>query len=294
MITLIALLLIVSLLPACAVASMAEVEDDALLPDPAQMVPPVQEVINYTVDFGVWEDEAQAGDGTTLASYRFQLPVLAVCREDGTAIEKPETEAEEQAIEVAAAFNNKFSKWAAAEEFRDLVDRAAEDLAWHRAENYKWAGGYTMELDCCVYQTEQMVSVSGVYYSDTGGAHPNTYLLGWNFDLEDGTFFGPELLADSAELQQAASEELIRQARETAEFYGAKPEEFFWQDYEDILADWSSYTVFFDETGMAVAFSPYELAAYAAGPQEFHLSYDWLGPYLSEHGRRVLGLNAAE
>ena len=67
-------------------------------------------------------------------------------------------------------------------------------------------------------------------------------------------------------------------------------EEMFWNNYEEIVAGWSSYAVSFDETGMTVAFSPYELAAYAAGPQIFQLSYEWISPYLSVHGREILGL----
>lgn len=30
------------------------------------------------------------------------------------------------------------------------------------------------------------------------------------------------------------------------------------------------------------------------GAQEFHLSYDWLRPYLSQHGRELLGLETEE
>ena len=56
------------------------------------------------------------------------------------------------------------------------------------------------------------------------------------------------------------------------------------------MAEWSSYAVSFDETGMTVGFSPYELAAYAAGPQVFHLAYETLLPHLGQHGRALLGL----
>ena len=41
---------------------------------------------------------------------------------------------------------------------------------------------------------------------------------------------------------------------------------------------------------MVVIFSSYELAPYAAGPQIFRVSYEWLEPYLSAHGRALLGL----
>ena len=41
---------------------------------------------------------------------------------------------------------------------------------------------------------------------------------------------------------------------------------------------------------MTVAFSPYELAAYAAGAQEFTLTYEELAPHLNQRGQQVLGL----
>ena len=68
------------------------------------------------------------------------------------------------------------------------------------------------------------------------------------------------------------------------------PGEMFWEDYEDIIADWSSYAVSFDEAGMTVAFSPYELAAYAAAAQVFTLSYLELAPHLNQRGQQVLVL----
>lgn len=287
-------LLLTLLLTACSAATMADVKS---APPPGEVLPaeePVPETVRYTVETRACEDAAQAEDGTLLASYRFHLPVLTACREDGTAIAVPETAPEEQALAIAGAFNEKFGEWAEAEEFQEIADAAAEDYAWHRTEGWEWTGGYTMEMDCTVYQTERMVSVSGLYYSYTGGAHPNTYLMGWNFDLETGAFFEPELLAEDGAMQEAVGAELVRQARVRAAESGLAPEEFFWPDYETIIADWNSYAVSFDGEGMCVAFSPYELAAYAAGAQEFRLSYDWLRPYLSERGRQLLGLEAEE
>ena len=34
----------------------------------------------------------------------------------------------------------------------------------------------------------------------------------------------------------------------------------YWEDYQDIAANWSSYAVSFNEEGVTVAFSPYEIA----------------------------------
>lgn len=293
MIALIALLLAVSLLPACSVAPTADMKTAPESAYFAQTELSAREVIEYRVFIDVWEDEAQADDGTPLASCRFQLPVLTAYRGDGTEVTEPETDLEAQAAEAVRAFNEKFSKWDAAEEFPEFVSFAAENLAYQREWDGIWTP-YAMELTCWGYQTDHLVSVSAEYYCYNGGVHPNTCLLGWNFDLDSGTFFTPEMLSGDTGFQEAVSQELARQAQVKAAEHGIEPEDFFWQDYEDILADWTSYTVSFDETGMIVAFSPYELAAYAAGPQVFRLPYDWLEPYLGEHGRMVLGLETED
>ncbi len=247
----------------------------------------------YTVDMVVWTDSAQAEDGTPLAECRYQLPELTARRSDGTPVLEAGTEAEARALEIAGAFNGRFEEWVSAREFQELTDMAREDLKWRREEGVDWFGPYALGLTSSAYQTEHLVSVTATYYSSTGGAHPNTACLGWNFDLTSGTFFDLNILAeDGAAFSAEVREELLRQARAVAAENGLPPEEFFWADYENIIAGWTSYAVSFDETGMTVAFSPYELAAYAAGPQIFHLSYDWLESRFSGFGREVLGLAA--
>ena len=281
-------LMMTLLLTGCAAASMTMVEND---PRPAEeaLVEAQEETVRYTVTIGEWSDEAQTEEGIPLAGYVFRLPVLTSVREDGTVIETPRNESEERALAVTAVFNEKFEKWAAAEDFAEMVESAEEDLSWREMEGIEWFGGYELDLSCTAYQTDHLVSVCGTYYANTGGAHPNTWFLGWNFDLEDGVFFEADVLSDNAELQNAVAAEIIRQAGAPAED-GYVPIEMYWEDHEAIIANWTSYAVTFDEAGMRVVFSPYELAPYAAGPQEFLLSYEWLGPHLGDHGRTLLDL----
>lgn len=281
-------LMMTLLLTGCAAASMTMVEND---PRPAEeaLVEAQEETVRYTVTIGEWSDEAQTEEGIPLAGYVFRLPVLTSVREDGTVIETPRNESEERALAVTAVFNEKFEKWAAAEDFAEMVESAEEDLSWREMEGIEWFGGYELDLSCTAYQTDHLVSVCGTYYANTGGAHPNTWFLGWNFDLEDGVFFEADVLSDNAELQNAVAAEIIRQAGAPAED-GYAPIEMYWEDHEAIIANWTSYAVTFDEAGMRVVFSPYELAPYAAGPQEFLLSYEWLGPHLGDHGRTLLDL----
>jgi hypothetical protein len=164
-----------------------------------------------------------------------------------------------------------------------------EDYAFRKAEGIEGPGGYDIELDCTVYRAGRMVSVRGLYYVYIGGAHPNTAHLAWNFDLESGDFFGPEHLGGE-ELRTAVTEELKRQSTLRAQEYGAEPAELYWTDYESILADWQSAAVSFGDTGMTVAYSPYELAPYAFGPQIYEIPYEFLEPYLSLQGMDLLGL----
>lgn len=294
----IALLLVISTLTACAGKAPGQSqssEERAPLQENVVMSEAAPENLNYQVDVVVYEDSATAEDGTELATCRFEYPVMTVCWPDGTPLEEAQTSVEEQALTAAATFNDQFGPDTVEQEFRDMTTMAQEDLDFRRESGMEWTTGYAMELQCSVYQTEKMVSVSADYYSYTGGAHPNTVLLSWNFDLTTGQFFTAELLAtDGQAFSEAVQNELASQSRMVAAENGIPSEEFFWSNYEEILTAWSSYAVSFDETGMTVAFSPYELAAYAAGAQIYHLSYEELMPYLSPHGMELLGLSTGE
>lgn len=286
------------ILTACSAAPAAKPEQDVPPPETEETVLPEEsgETLRYETEMTCMEDALLAEDGTPLLTYAFQIPLLTVCREDGTPVPaegEALTPEEERALAVTAAFNGRFETWLAEEDVAGRLEIAQEDWRWHREEGLDWHGGYAWELTCGIYRTERVISVSGLYYSYTGGAHPNTNRLCWNFDLEEGVFFEPEILADGTELRSVVAAEILRQARIPRED-GYIPAEGYWEDYETLIADWSSYAVSFDETGMTVVFSPYELAPYAAGPQEFHMTYDWLKPYLSARGRVLLGLEAAE
>lgn len=283
-------LLLSLLLTACSAASMAGVQAD---PSPA-MLSPAEETVSYTVEMTTWEDASQAEDGTPLVSCHYVVPVLRAARGDGAVIETAQTEQERQALAVAEAFNGKFASWTDHENVAELTEEAREDLTWRREADVAWTNGYVLDLDCTVYQTEEMVSVSGLYYSHIdGAAHPNTWLLSWNFDLESGTYFDADMLAEDTALQTAVTEEIIRQANEPRPD-GTIPAESYWEDYREIAANWSTAAVSFDGEGMVVSYSPYELAPYVFGEQVFHFPYEWLSPYLSEHGRELLGLEEPE
>ena len=83
-----------------------------------------------------------------------------------------------------------------------------------------------------------------------------------------------------------AAEALIRHAESLGEEYT----EGFWADYRDIISRWNETAVYFDETGMTVIFSAYELGPYAMGPVELTLTYAELADMIGDGGLSHLGI----
>lgn len=291
-----AALLAVSLLAGCAGTAPdtepgAESGTETLPPLTATENAVAQVPLEYRVDIQAWEDTITSEDGTPLVHYAVEVPVLTLWRAGEQQVTEPQSPEEETALAGAEVFNEQFSDWRSGVDLTGLSEMAAEDLAFRRESGQAWDTAYELTLECELYRQGDLVSITGDYYTYTGAAHPNTYLLAWNFDLGSGSFLIPEHLAlDSRAFLEAVWEEIVRQCGEVARENDLDPETFFWSDYQEIARDWSSYAVSFDETGMTVAFSPYELACYAAGSQTFSIPYALLEPYLSEQGRALLGL----
>lgn len=287
--TVIALLLVLSTLAGCAGPLSSYTEEtltnvkNALPSAPAAGVPSVEAAVE-TCTTTIRDD-----DGTVLAECVYELPVMRVLLEDGSPLEEAVSPEQEQALAAAEAFNAqfRFSDWESGA--KALAEDAKEDRVF-RDEAGLDPVVYTDSLHCSVYQTERLISVSGLYSMYTGGAHPNSILMSWNFDLETGEFFEPEILDEDGDLRDFVHRELVLKAREAAAEADTAPGELYWEDYEDTLAEWPSYAVSFDAGGMTVGFSPYELGAYALGPQVFRLPYETLRPHLGRHGKALLGL----
>lgn len=255
------------------------------------LVMPEEETITYTVEQTLQEDSALADDGTVLASCHFELPALHALRADGSEITEAKTTVEKQVLAKVADFNQKFEDWVSDANFSEIADLAREDFA-QRPEWFRETGmSYDAELSFHSWQTEHLISIEATYYSYTGGAHPNSVLLAWNFDLDAGAFVEPTVIAeDGPVFLNAVAQEIIRQAEEKAAAENQDPTAAYWENYQEIIADWPSFAVSFNENGMTVGFSQYELACYAAGEQVFTLDNDFLKPYLSDYGRMVLNL----
>ena len=279
--TMIALFLVFAALVGCAGETSVNVKN----------APPPPAAAAFSVELEKYEETVRDEDGAALAECSYELPVMRVLAEDGSVLEEAASAEQERALAAAETFNARFAAWK--DNPKTLAESAKEDRAF-RNESGLESVAYTDDLRCAVYQTERLISVSGTYSTYTGGAHPNHILMSWNFDLETGEFFEPEILDEGGDLREYVHQALMKEARETAAGADMAPRDLYWEDYADTLSEWLSYAVSFDAEGMTVGFSPYELAAYAAGPQIFRLTYDQLAPHLGEHGRTLLGLGSGE
>ena len=270
------------------------------LPTPEEPTPPAvadTEDITYEVTTDPYEQDILAEDGTKLMHISFQLPHLQAYV-NGQPIEPPATPAQEAAVSRMNTFNESFDQWRESES----VEESIADTKMMYQENPELFTGDSMaplseELTYTCYRTGSLISIAADYYSYLGGAHPNTVYFSWNFDLDSGIFLAiPELAEDPQAFTLAVADMIEVQAVERFQsdpnYAGLSLSDIYWENYREVMEKWASdYAVSFDAEGMTIIFSAYELASYAAGPQEFHLSYEQLASYWSESGRTVLGLN---
>ena len=270
------------------------------LPTPEEPTPPAvadTEDITYEVTTDPYEQDILAEDGTKLMHISFQLPHLQAYV-NGQPIETPATPAQEAAVSRMNTFNESFDQWRESES----VEESIADTKMMYQENPELFTGDSLaplseELTYTCYRTGSLISIAADYYSYLGGAHPNTVYFSWNFDLDSGIFLAiPELAEDPQAFTLAVADMIEVQAVERFQsdpnYAGLSLSDIYWENYREVMEKWASdYAVSFDAEGMTIIFSAYELASYAAGPQEFHFSYEQLASYWSESGRTVLGLN---
>ena len=213
--------------------------------------------------------------GEVYASYGYSVPMLGIVNADKLG---EETLAHAQRnVEV---FNTRMQEIlddavAYGEEFVFQTESAPFGLAL--------ADEKTLSVSC----TGQILTVwvDGYFYG--GGAHPYAYNDSYTFDLTVGQFIDPAQIGDDPEhFRVAAAELLVAKAEGLGEDYTSG----YWSDYAQIISRWNEAAVLFDETGMTVVFSAYELGPYAMGPVELVLTYEELAEAIGEGGLAHLGV----
>lgn len=233
----------------------------------------------YQLNMATQSELFAAEDGTLLLDYSYQLLNLAVPNLD--ALSPEEKGVAERNVE---NFNSQMAQRMAAA--KELNQETVVDA--QRAYDQGNSGGeYTDDTTASGVILGQIISVRLDNYNYYGGAHPNRYTLGFTFDLSAGRFIDPAQLADDPETFRTGAAELLV---EKADSMGEEYTSGYWADYRDIIAHWNEGTVLFDEMGMTVVYSPYEIGPYAMGELELTISYAELDELMGPGGMEKLGV----
>lgn len=274
-------LLLLSMLALTACGGINTTEDPAPVEDPPQ---PQQEIVyekpEYDFENTVRSDRFVRQDtGEEAASYSYSMPMMRIGNEDALSAEDREA-----ALRNVDAFNLRMEELL--EEYAAYGNKLLEEQKLLVAEeNVPFA--VCDEVVGTAVRTGQIVTILADCYFYGGGAHPSSFVVTYTFDLSVGQFIDPTQIGDDPEtFRTAAAELLIQHAESLGEEYTAG----FWNDYQEIISRWNETAVLFDEQGMTVIFSAYELGPYAMGPVELTLAYEELVDAMGEGGLAHLGV----
>lgn len=233
------------------------------------------------------EKHFYAGDDAELelARYDYTLDTLRVSN-----LEELSPEDEEAAERNVEAFNARMSTLL--DEFVDRGSSMGSDaMTLYAQESIDFsAGGFYDETSSSCCRTGDVISVRLESGSYTGGAHGNYYTSSYLFDLRTGQFLDAAHLAEDPEAFRIGAAELLKEKADAIE----EKRSDYWPDYADILSRWNEGTVLFNEEGMVVVYSPYDLGPYSMGAVELTVSYDELADLMGPKGLERLGVRAGE
>ncbi|MDO4540083.1 MAG: DUF3298 and DUF4163 domain-containing protein [Syntrophomonadaceae bacterium] len=111
----------------------------------------------------------------------------------------------------------------------------------------------------------ETLSIKTIYYMNTHGAHPNTLVDGLSFDVTGGQELSLADVLGEDWQQRIVDEVLAQTAGRLAQG------DFFFEDYEDTIRtyDYEQASWYMSADGIHLVYNNYEIAPYAAGPQEF-------------------------
>lgn len=256
--------------------------------------PELPEVVPQSWDYDVASDkvteEYKAEDGTLLASWSYEQPVLRLKNQadeifSGDAAADGVTETQ---LAACKAFNTAAAKAAAEarKSFEHLKESAMEQYTEMGEEYRDYFGVHTEETTVgSVYRSGDLLEVGMDFYGYWGGAHGGASVQYLHFDLAMGAFFGLFDLSDRPEeLRTAMADELVARA------WAQEESQWYFDGFEQTIREKTDYNVSFTGEGVNVVFDQYEIAPYAMGILEFTVPYENIARYLNERGERLLAL----
>ena len=277
------LLICTVMLCACAAE---ENNSNTLVSDPAVPEQEKEEVVKSSDPVYRYEEQVASRkftdeeSGNIYATYSYSVPMMDIANAD---------ELTDEALAIAQRNVESFNTY-----MQEVLDKAvafgeetAQDLAGGSLAMHSGVPAAD-EKELTATQTGQVITVRTDGYFYSGGAHPYGYVDSYTFDLTVGQFIDPTQIGDDPEaFRVKAATLLVAQAESLGEEYTAG----YWDDYAEIISHWNEAAVLFDDAGMTVIFSAYELGPYAMGPVELFLTYDELADAIGEGGLAHLGVS---
>ncbi len=240
-------------------------ETEPSVPAPVEDEP---SLVALTLD--TYREKDEAKDGTQLFTFLYQDGVVFM-PDNGEAAEKI----------------NQF--------LADLHDVAATYAQGPRSlaiENYTnendWAAYYYETTFQTARVDEKIISLSGNAVEFTGGMHPETTLISYNFNAETGEHLSLGDILTTGDMAQALYLKVMDKLEEFASSQSKSADLIFSEGYLDTVQEHfnlshdSSESWYFTGEGISFYFSPYEIAPYAVGPIQVELTYKDLTGILKE------------
>lgn len=184
---------------------------------------------------------------------------------------------------VSPAFAANFNKSVSAEMLKNvngfrknMLSMTADDLKFQRESgisNY-------LEMNYVVEQaTDRFISIGFYFSTYEGGAHPNHYSSSFNFDLKTGKQIKlKDLFKPGANYLKTISGFCINNLKEAS----VSDDDWIETGAGPDLKNYQSWNI--TKKGILVVFDPYQVASYAAGPQEVLIPFDELKSILKKGG----------
>ena len=229
------------------------------------------EELTYSVSNKVYTEEYEE-DGTKIAMYIYDIPVLTPSNEEGNAVAESFNKAME---EIAAERIEKFES--------EIYTLAKEDYALKKESGTEWGDRYyTDEIKFTYVQSINYIGIGFDTYTNYGGPHPRTGFIAAMYDLRDGKPFTYEDITDDPDgLREAMAEELLVEIRDGG------IEEYMDEGYSLKVQNLEEAQIYFSEDGAVVIFPQYVLSA-QMGSQTMLVDYGVIDPYLNDFGRDML------
>lgn len=168
------------------------------------------------------------------------------------------------------------------EAFRETLPDAEENAKFDYEESKENAYGMQIfpeaeELTVSFVRSKDRIAVlKAEYYSNMGGAHPNTFCKTYVVDMTDGY---KETFESMIKPYGLTADDVVMFA--TERIRAEHGEELFPTDDEDELETWVSLFTqtdqwYLNENGLVLFANPYDIAAYAYGMIECEISYEEL------------------